>query len=215
MALIMIVEDEPLINKLIAKNLTLVGHECVSVYDGHDAEAQLRQRVPDLMILDVMLPGLSGFELIRQAGEVPVIFVTAKIGLEDRLKGLALGAEDYIVKPFEMQELLARVNVVLRRFRRGTERLTVDGVAMDFGRRVVTKDGERVELTSKEFSLLEALVQNRNLALSRDKLLDLVWGYDYAGDTRTVDVHVQQLRKKLGFKERINTVYKVGYRFDL
>jgi len=215
MALIMIVEDEPLINKLIAKNLTLVGHECVSVYDGHDAEAQLRQRVPDLMILDVMLPGLSGFELIRQAGEVPVIFVTAKVGLEDRLKGLALGAEDYIVKPFEMQELLARVNVVLRRFRRGTERLTVDGVAMDFGRRVVTKDGERVELTSKEFSLLEALVQNRNLALSRDKLLDLVWGYDYAGDTRTVDVHVQQLRKKLGFKERINTVYKVGYRFDL
>ena len=215
MALILIVEDEPLINKLIAKNLTLMGHECLSVYDGGSVEALIKERRPDLIILDVMLPGLSGFDLIKLVGDIPVIFVTAKAGLADRLTGLSLGGEDYIVKPFEMQELLARVNVVLRRVKRNTDTLTVDGVTIDFGSRRVYRDGVGIGLTSKEFALLEVLVQNRNIALSRDKLLDLVWGYDYSGDSRTVDVHVQQLRKKLGWKERINTIYKVGYRFDL
>lgn len=215
MALILIVEDELPINKLIAKNLTLIGHECISLYDGSAAESWLRTRTPDLMILDVMLPGLSGFEVIKLAGDVPVIFVTAMAGLADRLNGLSLGAEDYIVKPFEMQELLARVNVVLRRVKRSTDILTVDGVTVNFTSRRVYRDGIRIDLTVKELALLEALVQNRNIALSRDKLLDLVWGYDYAGDTRTVDVHIQQLRKKLGLKNRLNTIYKVGYRFDL
>ncbi|MBQ9120922.1 MAG: response regulator transcription factor [Clostridia bacterium] len=215
MALILIVEDELLINKLIAKNLTLMGHECLSVYDGGSVEALIKERRPDLIILDVMLPGLSGFDLIKLVGDIPVIFVTAKAGLADRLTGLSLGGEDYIVKPFEMQELLARVNVVLRRVKRNTDTLTVDGVTIDFGSRRVYRDGVGIGLTSKEFALLEVLVQNRNIALSRDKLLDLVWGYDYSGDSRTVDVHVQQLRKKLGWKERINTIYKVGYRFDL
>ena len=215
MALILIVEDELLINKLIAKNLTLMGHECLSVYDGGSVEALIKERRPDLIILDVMLPGLSGFDLIKLVGDIPVIFVTAKAGLADRLTGLSLGGEDYIVKPFEMQELLARVNVVLRRVKRNTDTLTVDGVTIDFGSRRVYRDGVGIGLTSKEFALLEVLVQNRNIALSRDKLLDLVWGYDYSGDSRTVDVHVQQLCKKLGWKERINTIYKVGYRFDL
>ena len=215
MARILIVEDEELIHKLIVKNLTLVGHECLSAYDGLAAKTVIETERPDLIVLDVMLPGLSGFELIKLAGEIPVIFVTAKVGLEDRLRGLALGAEDYIVKPFEMQELLARVNVVLRRVKRGLNAITVDGVTVDFDSHRVLRGGDVVELTAKEFALLETLIQNRNLALSRDKLLDLVWGYDYVGDTRTVDVHIQQLRKKLGFKDRINTVYKVGYRFDL
>ncbi|MBO5111414.1 MAG: response regulator transcription factor [Clostridia bacterium] len=215
MATVLIVEDELSINKLISKNLTLIGHTCLSAYDGVSAVNMLTETPPDLIILDVMLPGLSGFDVIRRVDGIPVIFVSARVGLEDRLRGLDLGAEDYIVKPFEMQELLARVNVVLRRFKKNTDVLTVDGVTVDFGSRTVHRSGVPIELTSKEFALLETLIQNRNIALSRDKLLDLVWSYDYAGDTRTVDVHVQQLRKKLGWKDRICTVYKVGYRFDL
>ena len=215
MATILIVEDEYPINKLISKNLSLTGHECLSAYDGTSAMETIDKKRPDLIILDVMLPGLSGFDLIKRIENIPVIFVSARAGLEDRLKGLSLGAEDYIVKPFEMLELLVRVNVVLRRRKQNTQALIIDNVTIDFSSRKVFCDGVCVELTSKEFSLLEVLIQNRNIALSRDKLLDLVWGYDYIGDTRTVDVHIQQIRKKLGLKERINTIYKVGYRFDL
>ncbi len=215
MARILIVEDEIPINHLISKNLTLVGHQCESAYDGLSAMELLSRYSPDLMILDVMLPGLSGFDLIGLVEEIPVIFVTAKAGLEDKLRGLSLGAEDYIVKPFEMQELLARVRVVLRRTRREEHRITFDDVVLDLHSHRVFLSGTPMELTPKEFALLEVLVQNRNIALSREKLIELVWGFDYFGDTRTVDVHVQQLRQKLGLRERIKTVYKMGYRFEL
>lgn len=215
MAKILIVEDEVVINDLISKHLTLVGHTCFSAHDGITALRIMRDQLFDLIILDVMLPGIGGFDLVGLTGEVPVIFVTAKNGLEDKLKGLSLGADDYIVKPFEMQELLARVRIVLRRTKRDADTFSFDGLTVDFDARKVFRAGEPVDLTPKEFSLLEALIKNRNIALSREKILALVWKYDYEGDTRTVDVHIQQLRYKLDLKDRIKTIYKVGYRFEL
>jgi DNA-binding response OmpR family regulator len=215
LARILIVEDEYPINNLISKNLTLTGHECLSAYDGLNAIELIRGVSLDLVILDVMLPGLSGFDLIKLVGNVPVIFLTAKSGLEDRLKGLSLGADDYIVKPFSMQELLARVSVVLRRTKRDETIISFDGLTVDMGSRKVFRGDQKINLTPKEYALLEVLITNRNLALSREKLISMVWTYDYEGDTRTVDVHIQQLRQKLGLKERIKTIYKVGYRFEL
>jgi DNA-binding response OmpR family regulator len=215
LATILIVEDEIPINNLIAKNLELTGHTPICAYDGATGREILESNPPDLAILDVMLPELSGFDLIHFAGNVPVIFVTAKNALDDRLTGLSLGADDYIVKPFAMQELLARVNTVLRRTRRHTTVICFDGLTVDLARRLVFRSGEMVNLTPKEFALLEALINHRNLALTREKLISLVWTFVYEGDTRTVDVHIQQLRQKLGLKDRIKTVYKVGYRLEL
>ncbi len=215
MAKILIVEDEYPINNLISKNLTLTGHECMSAYDGLSAIELIQSAKLDLVILDVMLPGLSGFDLIKLIGDIPVIFVTAKSGLEDRLKGLSLGADDYIVKPFAMQELLARVSVVLRRTKRDDNSISFDGLTVDMGSRKVYRGDEKINLTPKEYALLEVLITHRNLALSREKLISMVWTYDYEGDTRTVDVHIQQLRQKLGLKDRIKTIYKVGYRLEL
>ena len=215
MAKILIVEDEFPINNLISKNLTLTGHECLSAYDGLSAIELIQGSSPDLVILDVMLPGLSGFDLIKLIGDIPVIFVTARSGLDDRLKGLSLGADDYIVKPFAIQELLARVSIVLRRTKRGDNSISFDGLTVDMGSRKVYRGDEKINLTPKEYALLEVLINHRNLALSREKLISLVWTYDYEGDTRTVDVHIQQLRQKLGLKDRIKTIYKVGYRLEL
>ena len=215
MAKILIVEDETSINALISKNLILTGHACKSAHDGITALELIRSERFDLIILDVMLPGLSGFDLIKLTGDVPVIFVTAKSALEDHLQGLSLGADDYILKPFEMQELLARVRIVLRRTKRDENSFSFDNITVDFDSRKVFCDGSAVELTPKEFSLLEVLIINRNIALSREKLINLVWTYDYEGDTRTVDVHIQQLRHKLGLKDRIKTIYKIGYRFEI
>lgn len=215
MAKILVVEDEQVINDLIVKHLSLVGHVCFSAYEGVEALSLIREYQPDLIILDVMLPGLDGFDLAKLITNVPIIFVTAKSNLDDKLKGLSLGAEDYIVKPFEMQELLARVRVVLRRTKRDINEFTIDGLLIDFNARKVFRDGEEVVLTPKEFALLETLVQNRNIALTREKILRLVWTYDYEGDTRTVDVHVQKLRQKLDLKDRIKTIYKVGYRLEI
>lgn len=215
MAKILVVDDELPINRLVCKNLTLVGHTCISAYDGVTGLELIKNESPDLVILDVMLPGISGFEIMKLQNNVPVIFVTAKTGLEDKLKGLALGADDYIVKPFEIAELTARVQAVLRRTKRAENIFSFDGIEIDFQSRSVCRNGEYVFLTPKEFSLLEMLIVNRNLALSREKILHQVWEYDYCGDTRTVDVHVQQLRHKLGLKDRIKTVFKVGYRFEL
>ena len=215
MAKILVVDDEMPINRLVCKNLTLVGHKCISAYDGVQGLAMIKSEQPDLVILDVMLPGISGFDIMKLQNSVPVIFVTAKTGLEDRLKGLSLGADDYIVKPFEMAELIARVQAVLRRTMRDDNTFSFDDIVVDFKSRYVYKCGENVFLTPKEFALLELLIANRNLALSREKILQKVWEYDYSGDTRTVDVHVQQIRHKLGLKDRIKTVFKVGYRFEI
>lgn len=215
MAAILIVEDEISINTLISKNLTLVGHKCTSAYDGTTALQMIQNNNYDLIILDVMLPGFSGFEIITYVKDTPVIFVTAKSGLQDKLKGLELGADDYIVKPFEMQELLARVAVVLRRVHKNSTSISFDNITVEFDSRKVFCDNTEVKLTPKEFDLLETLILNRNIALTRERLLDLVWDMDFEGDTRTVDIHIQQLRKKLGLKNRIKSMYKIGYRFEL
>lgn len=215
MANILIVEDEININNLMKRNLELVGHSCTQVFDGEQAAGAITSGGYDLLILDVMLPGFSGFDLIGQADGTPVIFVTAKGGLEDRLRGLRLGADDYIVKPFEILELVARVDVVLRRTHATSNSFSFDDIRVEFDSRKVYKNGEEVSLRPKEYELLEALIRNRNLALSREKLLSIVWDYDYAGDARTVDVHIQKLRKKLGLDERLKTVYKTGYRLEV
>ncbi len=214
MANILIVEDEEPVNELIRRNLELVGHRCHSVFDGKTALDELAQGAYDLMILDIMLPELDGFEVFERYKSQPTIFLTAKSGLSDRLKGLTMGADDYIVKPFEMLELLARVEAVLRRVQPKRNDFEIAGVRIDFDSRRIWRDGIETECSPKEYELFETLVINRNIALSRERLLELVWGYDFEGDTRTVDVHIQRLRKKLGLEKQIRTVYKLGYRLE-
>jgi DNA-binding response OmpR family regulator len=150
----------------------------------------------------------------RPDKETPVIMLTARSSLSDKIKGLTLGADDYIVKPFETLEVIARIEAVLRRTKRHDSTFSIDDVTVDFNSREVHYCGETAELTPQEYALLEALIINRNLALSRDKLLKLAWGFDYLGDTRTVDVHIQKLRKKLGLADRLKTIYKLGYRLE-
>ena len=214
MANILIAEDERAINDLIKLNLSLVGHKCEQVFDGAAALERALSGEHDLVILDVMLPELSGFEIIGQI-KTPVIFVTARVSVEDRLRGLKLGADDYIVKPFEILELVERVKAVLRRTKGESEAFEFDGIRIEFDTRRVYKDEVEIILKPKEFELLSAFITNRNLALSREKLIELVWDFDYEGDTRTVDVHVQKLRQKLGISERLKTVYKTGYRLEI
>ncbi len=215
MATILIAEDERPINELIKRNLHLVGHSTVQVFDGKAALEAVEVQDFDLVLLDVMLPEYSGFEVKeRLPSELPVIFVTAKTGLNSRLQGLGLGADDYLEKPFEILELLARVAAVLRRTHKSQRLFELEDCVVKLDMRRVFVLGEEVFLTPQEFELLSVLIKNRNLALSREKLLDLAWGYDYEGDTRTVDVHIQKLRKKLRLEERLQTVYKLGYRLS-
>ncbi|WP_010269145.1 response regulator transcription factor [Paenibacillus senegalensis] len=215
MATILIVEDEAAINELVKRNLQLVGHHCTSVMDGKSALEEIANRAYDLVVLDIMLPELDGFDVYRQLGGIPTIFLTARSSLPDRIKGLSMGADDYLVKPFEMMELLARVEAVLRRTQKSKSVFEAGHVKIDFDSRQVYCNGQRVEFTPKEYDLLEVLVHNRNIALSRERLLELVWGYDYEGDTRTIDVHIQKLRKKLSWENAIQTVYKLGYRLEI
>ncbi|AIQ32268.1 response regulator [Paenibacillus sp. FSL P4-0081] len=217
MAHILVVEDEQPISDLITMNLKLVGHTYSKVYIGSEVAGMLEQERTDLILLDVMLPGLDGFEVMQQIAplRIPVILITAKNALSDRIRGFELGAEDYIIKPFEILELLARINVVLRRNEQAAPAFICDAVEVRFPERQVRVDQQPVDLTTREFELLEVLIRNRNIALSREKLLELAWGYDFAGDTRTVDVHIRQLRKKLGWEERIKTVFKLGYRLEV
>jgi len=214
-ATILIVEDEIPINELIKRNLQSVGHRCISAFDGMEAMDELAQQEIDLVLLDIMLPEIDGFEVFQQIQGTPTIFLTARSSLSDKVKGLTLGADDYLVKPFEMLELLARVEALLRRTNKEKRNFELDGVEIDFKSRQVFLHKNLVECTPREFDLLEVLVNNRNIALSRDKLLELAWGYDYMGDTRTVDVHIQKLRKKLKLESRIKTVYKMGYRLEV
>ena len=213
MAKILVVEDDRHINELIRRNLKLAGHECVCCFDGEQAAQKISESQYDLILLDVMLSGMSGFTLIEKVQGTPVIFVTAKGELKDKLLGLSLGAEDYIVKPFEMLELLARVNVILRRSQRD-EDVRLGSVHVDLNKRTVEMNGHEVALTPQDYNLLEVFIRNKNIALSREKLLELAWGYDYEGETKTVDVHVQKLRKKLGLEHMIKTITKLGYRLE-
>ena len=170
----------------------------------------------DLILLDIMLPQIDGYELfeyIRPLG-IPVIFITAKSAVEERIRGLRLGADDYIVKPFQIGEVLARVEAVLRRYGKAGKKISVGDVEIDLDSMLVNKGGKMVELTVKEYELLVELVQNKNVALYRERLYQKVWGGDMDGDTRTLDAHILRLRKKLGWEERIKTVWRVGYRLE-
>ena len=216
MAHILIVEDEKSINDLIAMNLELVGHTSQQAYEGHEALEYLKQNAYSLIILDIMLPGIDGFTLMQSVPEnTPVIFLTAMGNLADRVKGLKLGADDYIIKPFETIELLARIEAVLRRTHRSMNTFSLDNTVINLESRVVSVNGSEIEMTLREYELLEILIKNKNIALSREKLLKLAWNYDYLGETRTVDVHIQKLRKKLNWEDRIKTVYKLGYRLEI
>ena len=215
MARILIVEDEKPINNLIKKNLELVGHTCQSVFDGDAAYDAIEKSTFDLILLDIMLPERDGFEIIKDIqGKAPVIFLTARGAIHDRVTGLRLGADDYIVKPFDMLELTARIESALRRTHKSEKSFKLGEVTADLTSRQIRYKGQAVDFTPQEFSLIEALIKNRNIALSRDKLLEIAWGYDYGGDTRTVDVHIHNIRKKLDWENIIKTVYKLGYRLE-
>ena len=214
---ILIVDDEEKIRELIRMNLELAGYKCDEAEDGEMALEKLNKFSPDLALLDIMLPKKNGYEIsqsfIKQ--NVPIIFLTAKDSVTDKVKGLKLGADDYIVKPFESMELLARIEVVLRRTGKFSDVFEYRNIKVDFAKREVFKNNEKIEMTAQEFELLKVLIQNKNLALSREKLLESAWGYDYYGDTRTVDMHIQRLRKKLSWDDIIVTVYKYGYRLEI
>ncbi len=214
MAKILIVEDEKAINDLLKLNLEMVGHRCVCAFTGREAVKAAGEQGFDLMLLDVMLPDMEGFTVMEKVRDVPTIFLTARGATTDKVRGFGLGADDYIVKPFEVAELLARVRAVLRRTHRAEAEYRIDDLVIRWDAHEVLQNGERVELTPQEFTLLRTLIENRNVCLSRQKLLSEAWGTDFLGESRTVDVHVQKLRRKLGLEDRIRTVYKSGYRFE-
>lgn len=214
---ILIVDDEKPICDLIDLNLSAMGYHCKSVQDGLEAIELIEKSVFDLILLDIMLPGADGFDIMEYIRplEIPVIFITAKHEVKDRIKGLRMGADDYLVKPFDVLELAARVEAVLRRYHKMEKQLKVRDVVLDLEARRVTKAGSLVELTNKEFGLLLFFMKNKNIALYREVLYEKVWEEDYFGDSRTLDLHVQRLRKKLGWEKELVAVYKVGYRLEV
>ena len=214
---ILVVEDEKPISELMRLSLTKAGYSVSCAYDGAEAANILENEVFDLVLLDVMLPEISGFELMEYIapGKTPVIFITAKNSLQDRVKGLRMGAEDYIVKPFEIMELLARIEVVLRRYQKTEEILKVGDLHIDTLSLQVTRGEELVELTKKEWDLMMLFVRNPNVALYRETIYERVWGGEYPVGSRVVDLHIQRLRKKIGWEERLQTVNRVGYRLEI
>ncbi len=214
---ILVVEDEKSINDLIEMNLTEAGYICECAYDGLQAADILERESFDLVLLDIMLPEVNGYELldfIKPMG-IPVIFITAKGSMEDKVRGLRLGADDYLVKPFEIVELLARVEAVLRRAGKTQYEIEVDDLTIDTRSHTVMRGSKPIQLTAKEFELLLLFIQNKNIALFRETIYERIWGGEYMGDSRTVDLHVQRLRKKLHWEDKIKTIYKVGYRLEI
>ncbi len=212
---ILIVEDELNIAEMVRMFLTKNGFSCQIANDGNMAADMVEQEIYDLVLLDVMLPGIDGFELIgyiKQFG-IPVIFVTAKVSVDDRVKGLKLGADDYIVKPYDLKELLARIETVLRRYSVSDDFITFQDLKINLPAHTVSKGPVFVSLSSKEFDLLIYFLSNKNIALTRETIYEHVWKEPYYGNTRTVDLHVQRLKKKLGLEEYIRGIYKIGYIF--
>jgi len=213
---ILIAEDEQAISNLIYVNLKEEGYRLTCAFDGKQAADFIEQENYDLILLDIMLPEINGYELlefIKPLG-TPVIFITAKGSVDDRIKGLKLGADDYLVKPFQIGELIARVEAVLRRYGKSEKQLVFKDVTINLDSRQVTKNNTPIDLTIKEFDLLVELVRNKNVALYRDKLYEKVWQEEFIGETRTLDSHIQRLRKKLKWEEHIKTVFRIGYRLE-
>lgn len=214
---ILVIEDEPSINDLICMNLEAAGYEAEPFFDGLKVERHLEEkRDYELALLDVMLPGKDGFELLPviQEARIPVIFLTAKGDLASKVRGLKYGAEDYLVKPFEMLELLVRIEKVLRRAESPRECIYIKNIAIYPKRRVVEKEGREVQFTPMEFDCLMLLLKNKNSAVTREELLAALWGVDFEGETRTIDVHIGRIRKKLDFGNVIRTIPRIGYRLE-
>lgn len=213
---ILVVEDEKPISDLIKLSLGKAGYSCRCAYDGMEAADMIDADTYDLILLDIMLPKVDGFELmeyIRPLG-VPVIFLTAKNAVADRVKGLRMGAEDYIVKPFEVLELLARVDVVLRRYNKTAAVIEIGGLTIDTQSMIVRRGEEEIALTRKEYELLLLFARNVGVVLSKTTIYERVWGGEYPDNTRTVELHVQRMKKKLGWDDRLKPVYGMGYRLE-
>lgn len=217
-AKILVIEDEEAINDCICMSLRATGYEVSSFLDGDEAGASLENRHDyGCAVVDIMLPGKDGFELLPELGSygIPVIFLTARGELQDKVRGLTGGAEDYMVKPFEMLELLVRIDKILKRRGALQAEVAIGDVVIDRERRVVTKAGQEVPLKPMEFDCLMMLVRNRNKALTRSQLLGALWGMEFEGETRTVDAHISRIRRKLGFEDVIKTIPRIGYRLEM
>lgn len=214
---ILIVEDEEPISNLIKINLIKAGYECYCAFDGMEAADKMSKENYDLILLDIMLPKISGYEILdyAKAIETPVIFISAMGTLDNKIKGLKDGAEDYITKPFEIRELLARVETVLRRYHKAERFIKILDIVIDVSSRVITQNDKQVMLTLKEFELLLLFVRNQNIALYRETIYESVWESEYMGESRTVDLHVQRIKKKLHWENHIVAVYKIGYRLEV
>lgn len=213
---ILIIEDDENIAKVIKATLQMVNYDSFCCYDGKSGMAEAVKGGYDVILLDIMLPEMSGFEVmerIKGCG-IPVIFLTAMQDVTDKVRGLRLGAEDYIVKPFEALELLARIDVVLRRSNKTQNILTYEDIVVDISRHTASQNGEEIQLTPKEFDVLVYFLQHTDIAITKECLLSNIWGYEFAGESRTVDIHVQQLRRKLNLKDKLITIPKLGYRLD-
>jgi len=212
---ILVIEDETPIRELVRLNLEMSGYTVLEAQDGEEGKRLAQEEKVDLVILDLMLPKMDGHTVLSHLHrkQIPTIVLTARDQLQDRVKGLEMGADDYVTKPFEAVELLARVKSVLRRTEALSESVLLDDLEIVLSQRKVKKQGQEVDLTYKEFDLLRLLLENKGNVMSRELLLELVWGYEFEGTTRTVDMHVQRLRNKLQ-TDRIKTIYKVGYRWE-
>lgn len=214
---VLIVEDEIAIAKMIAMNLKVAGYDIVMSQDGKEAAESLESdHAYDMALLDIMVPGMDGLELLPvvKGYGIPVIFLTARDDIGTKVQGLRDGAEDYIVKPFEMLELMVRMEKVLERTKKNSDIIQILDLEINLAEHTVRKNGMEISLKPMEFELLCVLAKNRNIAISREELLRMVWGVDYMGETRTVDVHIGQLRKKLDLSEHIKTISKLGYRLE-
>ena len=213
---ILIVEDEEPINNLIRMNLTKAGYQCKCAFDGQEAADMMAAEKFDLFLLDIMLPKINGYELLEYAQTLntPVILITAMGTVENKVKGLKKGADDYISKPFEIVELLARVETVLRRYNKAEKIIKILDIEVDTESRTVMQNGQQVILTLKEFELLLLFIRNKNIALYRDVIYESVWEGEDMGESRTLDLHVQRLKRKLHWENKIVAVYKVGYRLE-
>ena len=221
MAIILIAEDEKNMQDIVVDYMKRGGHSCITADDGIDAVTILKNTPVDLAILDIMMPHLDGFSVCKIAREMynlPIIFLTAKESEDDKLKGYDIGADDYMTKPFSPRVLLAKVNALLRRSssENAQEALTVGDLVLVPASHSVTVAGDDIELTHKEFELLHFFMQNKNQVFSREQLLNRIWGYDFEGNTRTVDTHIKTLRQKLGAEGRyIVTLIRSGYKFEV
>ncbi len=213
MTKILIAEDEIAIAELLKIGLTKAGYNSEYVLDGESAADKIETINYDLIILDIMLPEIDGYELIEyiEPMNIPVIFITAKGSLKDRVRGLRMGADDYIVKPFELDEVVARVESVLRRYGKINGSIVYNDIEINTKMRQVIKANNEIILTPKEYELLLILIQNKNVLLNREDLFEKVWEREFTGDSRTLDLHIQRLRKKLDDKDIIKSVYGIGY----